>query len=146
MKKNWLLIGGVAAAAWYFFLRKKTTATNVVTTTKIPTTTGQGQTLTQNDLIRQKRISTFPSKTISTSNNPAQNAYILEGQVVKPPYPIMDIYIILGGQKVPFNGWDSYIPYAPYTDIPYDIFEPIPYADPNLRFDGRVDGGKIISI
>jgi len=136
MKKgNLIFIVGGLGLLYYFFMRNKTKATALLTPAA-----------KENDSIRSRRIQSFPSQTPSTSNNPAQNAYILEGQVVKPPYPIMDIYIILNGQKVPFNGWESYQPYAPYNDIPYEIFEPIPFADANLRFDGRVDGGKVIAI
>jgi hypothetical protein len=136
MKKgNLIFIVGGLGLLYYFFMRNKTKATALLTPAA-----------KENESIRSRRIQTFPSQTPSTSNNAAQNAYILEGQVVKPPYPIMDIYIILNGQKVPFNGWESYQPYAPYNDIPYEIFEPIPYADANLRFDGRVEGGKVIAI
>jgi hypothetical protein len=140
MKKNTLMLtlGGVAII-YYLFFRKKTSTTTSVTP-------ASGQTMTQLDLKRQAKINTFPSKTPSTANNAAQNAYILEGQAVKPPFPIMDIYMIMNGQKIPFNGWDSYTPYAPYLDISMDIFDQIPYANANLRFDGRIDGGKIVQI
>jgi hypothetical protein len=136
MKKgNLIFIVGGLGLLYYFFMKNKTKATALLTPAA-----------KENESIRSRRIQTFPSQTPSTSNNPAQNAYILEGQVIKPPYPIMDIYIILNGQKVPFNGWESYQPYAPYNDIAYEIFEPIPYADANLRFDGRVEGGKVIAV
>jgi hypothetical protein len=134
-KTNLIFVAGGLYLLYYFYMKNKSKVTALLPSA-----------VKEDNIIRSRRIATFPSQKPSTSNNPAQNAYILEGQVVKPPYPIMDIYYITNGQKVPFNGWDSYLPYAPYNDISLEIFEPIPYADANLRFDGRVDGGKIVAI
>ena len=146
MKKNLLAIAIGGAAVWYFFLRKKAAPTTTapvvdksVPAGLVPLTTGKPM-QTDDEIIRQRKISMFPSKTISTANNAAQNAYILEGQAVKPPYPIMDIYMIMNGQKIPFNGWNSYVPYAPYLDIPLEIFDPIPYGA------GNFEAGRIVNI